>query len=183
VAALIGLGAHSTLDAQSVAYIDSQVILAEAPGAQEAQAEFTRFRQTLETEAERLGTELEQLISAYQQQESLLNPSVRATRQEEIRSREERYQTRLQEMDQELAATRNRLLEPIVNQMTQVIESIRAAAGYSIVFDTAGQSIVAADPALDITSVVLTRLRLDADGGASATPPASAPAATPGGTP
>lgn len=179
-AVLMGVGAHSTLEAQSVAYIDSQVILAEAPGAQDAQAEFTRVRENLEAEAERLGNELEQLIATYQQQESLLNASVRASRQEEIRTREQQYQTRLQEMDEQLATTRNRLLEPIVNQMTEAIEAIRVTAGYSIIFDTAGQSIVAADPALDVTPVVLARLRLDADGGSSEAPAAPA---SPGSTP
>jgi Skp family chaperone for outer membrane proteins len=115
-AALLSLGSYATVEAQSVAYIDSQVIMAEAPGAQEAQAEFDRFVETLRTEADRLGTELQQLITTYQQQESLLNASVRATRQEEIRARETRYQERLEQMDVDANNTRNRLLQPIAGR-------------------------------------------------------------------
>jgi outer membrane protein len=178
-AACLGLGSYSALEGQSVAYIDSQVIMAEAPGAQEAQAEFDRVRQSLTAERDRMADELDQLIATYQQQEALLNASVRATRQEEIRTRETRFQQRLEEMDVELNNTRNSLLQPIVEEMTKIIEAIRVDGGYSIIFDTAGQSIVAADPALDITDVVLARLRLEA-GAESATP---APAPTPGSTP
>jgi len=175
-ALLLSLASYTALDAQSVAYIDSQVIMAEAPGAQEANVEFDRVIQNLRAEAERLSTELDQLISTYQQQEALLNASVRATRQDEIRTREARYQQRLEEMDTEASTTRNRLLQPIVAEMTAVIEAIRVAGGYSIIFDAAGQSIVAADPSLDITDVVLARLRMESGGG-GATPPA--PASTP----
>jgi outer membrane protein len=179
-ALLLSLASYTALDAQSVAYIDSQVIMAEAPGAQEAQAEFDRVRLNLQAEAERLGKEIEQLYTTYQQQESLLNASVRANRQEEIRTREASYQTRLEEMDTQLNNTRNTLLQPIIAEMTRVIEEIRAAGGHSIIFDAAGQSIVAADPALDITDVVLVRLRLESGSGA-ATPPA--PTSTPASTP
>lgn len=145
-----------------IGYIDSQVILMEAPGAQEAQVEFDRQVERLSLEVQTMEQELDNLIAEYQQQQATFAPNVRTARESEIQQREARYQTRIQEMDQELANIRMSLIEPILNGMTETIEAIRAEGGYAVVFDVQGQSIVAADPALDLTQEVLRRLQQQA---------------------
>ena len=161
LAGFVAFGMATALEAQEgglrVAFIDSQAILLEAPGAREAQEEFDRQMENFTREIEQLETELEELISQYQQQQTTLVQSVREARESEIRQRDQRYQERLQEMETEAATSRQRLIEPILNQMTQAIEQIRAEGNYAIIFDVQGQSIVAADPALDLTAQVLGR--------------------------
>ena len=142
-----------------IGYIDSGAILQQAPGAQEAQAEFDRQMERFTREIETMEEELEALIEEYERQQSALLPAVRQAREDEIRQREIRYHQRIEEMGQEADATRQRLIEPILNQMSQAIETIRAEGDYAIIFDVAGQSIIAADPSLDLTDQVITRLR------------------------
>jgi outer membrane protein len=177
VAGTVLLMGTPDLEAQAVprlGYINSQRILMEAPGAREAEAEYDRQMQNFQRELDTLSSELEALFQQYQQQQAALLPAIRQARETEIRERETRYQERLTQIQQEEGATRERLMEPIISQMSAAIEAIRTEGGYAIIFDLAGQSIVAADPALDLSDQVLARLRQTA---------AAAPPATPGAQP
>jgi outer membrane protein len=180
IAASVVFGFTPSLEAQGtlrIGYIDSRAILAEAPGASEAQAEFDRLMQNYNTELEQLGVDLDSMVTAYQQQQSTLLPNVRQARENEIRQTELRYQQRVAQMEQESESNRAALIEPILTQMMEVIEQIRVEGSYSVIMDAAGQSIIAADPALDLTQEVLRRLQQTAG------VPSAAPAATPGTTP
>ena len=53
------------------------------------------------------------------------------------------------------------LLEPIQSRINSVIEGIRAAGGYAIIFDVSAPNsgIVTADRTLDLTAKVLQQLK------------------------
>jgi outer membrane protein len=142
-----------------IGYIDSQTILAEAPGAREAQQEFDREMDRYRGEIQRLGEELDRLITQFQQQERNLTPEAREARMMEIRRKEMEYEDRIQQIDEEAALKRQELVQPILERMSQAIDAIREEGSYSLIFDTAARSIIAADPALDLTDEVLRRLQ------------------------
>lgn len=159
--ALLLFGTATAVEAQTprIGYIDSQVILAEAPGSREAQREFDREMDRYRGEMQRLGEELERLITEYQRQERNLTVEAREARQLEIRRKEMEYQQRMEEIDEEAAQKRQELVEPILERMSQVIDQVREEGNYALIFDTASRSIIAADPALDLTEEVLRRLQ------------------------
>jgi outer membrane protein len=161
------LGSVSMAEAQTprIGYIDSQAILAEAPGSREAQQAFDQEMDRYRGEMQRLGEELDRLVTAYQQQERNLTPEAREARQQEIRRKEMEYQTRIEEIDEEASRKRQELVEPILERMSQVIETVRSEGSYALIFDTASRSIIAADPALDLTDEVLRRLQQMASNG------------------
>ncbi|CAN5625439.1 OmpH family outer membrane protein [soil metagenome] len=161
------LGSVSMAEAQTprIGYIDSQAILAEAPGSREAQQAFDQEMDRYRGEMQRLGEELDRLVSAYQQQERNLTPEAREARQQEIRRKESEYQSRVEEIDEEASRKRQELVEPILERMSQVIETVRSEGSYALIFDTASRSIIAADPALDLTDEVLRRLQQMASNG------------------
>ncbi len=172
-------------DQLRIGYIDSQAILLEAPGAAEAQAEFERQMQSWQRELETMTAELDTLVARYQQQQAALLANVRQAREAEIQQRDLRLQTRIGEVEQEAEATRQRLMAPILEQITQVLETMRAEGNYSFILDAAAQSpvIVAADPALDLTEEVVRRLQQGTAAQAPAQPPAQGPAQPPAQTP
>jgi outer membrane protein len=161
LAGVLLFGGVQTVEAQvvRVGYIDSQVILSEAPGAMEAQQEFDREMERFRGEIQRMGEDLERLIGNYQQQERTLSPEAREARQNEIRLKEMEYQQRVDEMEMEAAQRRQVLVEPILERMSQAIETIRSEGEYAVIFDTASRAIVAADPQLDLTGEVIRRLQ------------------------
>jgi outer membrane protein len=131
--------------------------------------------QNYNAELEQLGADLDSMVAAYQQQQSTLLPNVRQARENEISQTQLRYQQRVQQMEQESESNRAALIEPILTQMMEVIEQIRTEGNYSVIMDAAGQSIIAADPALDLTQEVLRRLQQTA--GTAGSTPATTPAA------
>jgi outer membrane protein len=150
------------LDAQQgirVAFIDSQAIVNEAPGAREAQEEFRQEMERFQREMERMEGDLTQLVTRYQQQRQTLTPEAREAREGEIRSRELEFQQRVDQMEQEAIQRREQLVGPILARMSEAIEDIRIEGAYTMIFDVASQAIVAADPALDLTDEVIRRLR------------------------
>jgi Skp family chaperone for outer membrane proteins len=77
---VLSLPVAATAQVLKIGYINSQDILAEAPGTQEAKDQFDADIVTYRTEVEGLAAELESLVQQYEQQQALLSPAARQTR-------------------------------------------------------------------------------------------------------
>jgi outer membrane protein len=165
--ALVFALAAGTAEAQTlkIGYINSQEILERAPGAREAQQAFERDMQGFTTEAQQLQDELTRMQQQLAQQELTLSPEAKRNRQQQIQDKAQQAQARMAEMDQIAARRRSELVQPVMDRITAVIEKLRDDGSYSLILDVAAGSIIAADPALDLTAEVLRRLD------APATPP------------
>ena len=151
-----GLGAQEPM---RIGHVNTETILAEAPGAPEAEAELARLGERAEAEVAEMSAEFDSLVAAYERDRELLLPNIQQARETEITQIQARHQERVDQMAQELQQLRVTLFAPIVNQMTAVIEAIRQEEGYHIIFEMAGAELTAADPSLDITDEVLARMR------------------------
>ena len=145
-------------DAEFV-YIDSQELLEKAPGASEAQQTFQQEMSQYRSEVDQLRSELDSLRQAYQQQEGMLSQSAREERQQEIVEKQRQLQQRLQELERQATQRRQELLAPILDEVRSVIREIRDENGYTMVFDASASGLLAADPRLDITGLVVQRLQ------------------------
>lgn len=164
--ALAGLGLPlSAQDTPRIGYIDSRQIIQQAPGAQEAQRSFEQDMAKYQAELEGMESELKKQLDDYEKQQVTLSPDAKRQRQEQIRTQQLAYQQRAQELEQQAAERQAELVEPIMERIHRVLGEIREAEGYAVIFDIAGGAVVAADPALDLTEQVLTRLRAVAQQG------------------
>jgi len=160
------LASAATAQAQitsKIGYIDSQAILNQDPAAQAAQEQFEADMTRYRAEVEQLGEELQALIERYEQQEAMLSEEAKANRQEEIRMKQNQYQQRINELEQQAGIRQAELVEPVMERITSIIEEIRAEGGYAIIFDVAAQGIISADPAMDLTAEVVRRLQASTD--------------------
>jgi outer membrane protein len=144
-----------------IGYIKSQTILANAPGRAAAETQFEKEMTTYRAQVQRMGDSLNTLIADYNKQEVSLSPQAKETRQKDIRAKEEEYQRRTQELQQQVRSREAELVRPIMEQINKVIDELRAEEGYSMIFDAENQAgvVVAADKNLDLTEKVLARLR------------------------
>lgn len=159
LAVATGARAQST---PRIGYINSQQIMEEAPGAQQAQQEWQQEMATIRGEIQEMGQELEQMMAEYQQQELTMSPETKANRQAEIRQRQTAYQERVQELQTRAEQRQQELLQPFMERINAVIEEIRAEGDYAFIFDASTGAIISADPSLDLTEEVLRRLRTQA---------------------
>lgn len=178
LAAVVGLGllagGASAQSPLKIGYIDSRKIIAEAPGAKEAQATFDREMQGYQAQMKVMEDSLKSLMDDYQQKSVTLSPEAKKTREDAIRTRQDAYQQKAAQLQQQAGERQAALVKPVLDRVQTVIGQIRQEGGYAVIFDVGaeGSPIIAADTALDLTAQVLARL------GRTAAAPSAAPAPT-----
>jgi outer membrane protein len=158
-----------------IAYLNSQIILQNAPGRAEAESQFEREMGTYRQQVQRMGDSLQTMIADYNKQEVSLSPAAKQTRQQAIRTKEDAFQKRTQELEQKAQQRQVELVQPIMEKIQKVIAEIRREDGYAMVFDAGSNAgvLVAADTTLNITGKVLERMGVKATA-VNSPPPAPA---------
>lgn len=176
--ALLG-GAASAQSAGKIAYVDSRRLVAEAPGAKEAQSTFEKEMQGYQVQMKVMEDSLKAMMDEYQQKSVMLSPDAKKQREEAIRAKQEAYQQKASSLEEQASKRQSELVQPVMDRIKGVLSDVRKEGGYAMIFDVAGNAgLVAADPALDITDQVLTRLKQMASTApaAAAKPAAAKPA-------
>lgn len=145
--------------APRIGFINSQRILAEAPGTVQAQQAFEADMAQYRAQIDSLETALEQARETYQRQQSTLGETARQERQAQLQVQFNTYQQRVAELEQVAQRRQAELVQPIMQRISAVIEEIRQAEGYAMIFDASTGALITADPALDLTDRVLESLR------------------------
>src|SRR5215213_3465426 len=144
-----------------VAFVNTQAILKATPGYTSAESTFTKELATYRTEVQKLQATLDSAASDFEQKSVMLSPTQRAAKRKDLQGQQEQLEKRTQEL-QTRAATREReLLDPIQSKVNSVIEGMRAAGNYAIIFDVSSPNngIVTADKGLDLTQRVIQQLK------------------------
>jgi outer membrane protein len=166
--ALVWAFTAASADAQTlkIGYINSQQILASSTEAAAAEQQFTREMQTFQTEVQALEDEITGMQQRLQQQQLTLSPEARANREQQIQAKLQEYQTRTTELQQMADQRRAELVQPVMDRITVVIETLREEGQYSLILDVAAGSIISADSTLDLTPEVIRRLGAQESGAA-----------------
>jgi len=146
--------------APKIVYVNSQKIIAQAPGRADAEAQFQKEMDQYKAQVQKMGDSLQTMIADYQKVEPTLTPAVKATRTKDLRDRQQAYQQHVQELEQTAQQREAELVRPIMEQINKIIEQIRTENSYTFILDAGSQAgvVVAADSSLDITDQVIKRL-------------------------
>lgn len=147
--------------APKFAYINSQQILERAPGRAEAESTFTREMNGYHAQVQRMGDSLNTLMADFEKAQGAMTAVAREAKQKDLRTRQEAYQTRVRQLEQQAQQRQYELVQPMMDQIRKVLEEVRAERGYAMIFDVAAQggAVVAADKSLDITDQIVSRLK------------------------
>jgi len=156
-----------------IGYINSAVILQQAPGRAEAEAQFDREVGVYRQQIQRMDDSLKTMMAAFDRDAPKLDSVTRETRRTTIGQREVEYQSRARGLDSTMQARQAQLVKPIMERVQTVIEAIRAEDGYAVILDVGAQVsvVVAADKKLDLTDRVLARLKTQGPAPVSSTVP------------
>ena len=118
-------------------------------------------RAAYQLEAEELQSQLDSAMTAFDQQQLVLSPVAREERATELRDLNDRIQTRLQEMQNVILERQRELVAPLEQRISTVIDGIRAERNIGLIIDVANPNttIISADPSLDLTALVISRLQ------------------------
>jgi outer membrane protein len=169
--------------AQKIAFVNSQQILAGAPGRAEAEAAFEKEMLPVKDKLAKLQDSLQALQEGWTKEEPTLQGAAKEARLKALGEKQQTLQTQAQKLQDQAQQRQEELMAPIMEGVRKALDDVRMEGGYSFIFDVAaGAFIVSADKNLDITDRVVSKMRLSAPKviGAPAKP-ASGPAAAPAG--
>lgn len=163
-----------------IGYINSALLLQQAPGRAEAEAQFDREVGVYRQQIQRMDDSLKTMMTAFDRDAPKLDSATRETRRTGIGRKEVEYQQRARGLDSTMQARQAELVKPIMERVQAVIETIRAEDNYAMILDVGAQVsvVVAADKRLDLTDRVLARLKSQ---GIPTAPPVSGPVPQPAG--
>jgi outer membrane protein len=144
-----------------IGYINSAMLLQQAPGRAEAEAQFEKEVGVYRQQIQRMDDSLRTMMAAFDRDAPKLDSAGRQSRRTTIGQREVEFQGRARGLDSTMQARQAQLVKPIMERVQQVIEAIRAEDGYAVILDVGSQVsvVVAADKRLDLTEKVLARLK------------------------
>ena len=147
--------------AAKIGYINSAMLLQQAPGRAEAEAQFEKEVGVYRQQIQRMDDSLRTMMAAFDRDAPKLDSVSRQARRTSIGQREVEFQGRARGLDSTMQARQAQLVKPIMERVQQVIESSRAEDGYAVILDVGSQVsvVVAADKRLDLTEKVLARLK------------------------
>ena len=153
--------AQATPAGTKIAFVNSQRILRETPGYAQAETTFTKELAGFRNEVQQLQAKLDSAAADFQQQGTLLSPTAREAKRKQLETQQSELEQKTQDLQQRAAARERELLDPIQNRVSAVVEQIRSAGGYAMIFDvgTPGTSVVAADKSLDLSDRVIAQLK------------------------
>jgi outer membrane protein len=144
-----------------VAYINSQKILAEAPGRAEAESTYNKEMATARQQLQRMDDSLKAMVATYEKEAPALDSARRDARGKTIRDTEAAFSQRAADLNTQMQQRQADLARPLMDQVSRVLDEIRTQGGYTMIFDVGaqGSALVSADKSLDLTDTVLARLK------------------------
>lgn len=157
---IVGVAATARQAVPCVGLVNLPAIMSQTPGYEEARATFREEFAPIEEELESLVQRRDSMIQEYERQSVVLSPTARTEKETEIRDLQQRVEQHAEEFQTRQQERERELLTPLEQRVQAVVEGIRAERNLTIILDVASASgIVAADPAADLTPVVVQRLQ------------------------
>lgn len=143
------------------AYIDSRIVLDKAPGRAAAESTFQKEYDAAQVKIKKMQDTLQAMVAAYQKTGATLTPVTRELREKEIRDKQQTYENGAQLLEAQMQQRQGELVQPMMNQIREVLEAMRKEDGFAFIFDVGASSnvIVAADTTLNVTEKVISRLK------------------------
>lgn len=162
LAALLATGNLARAQDARVAFVNSEQLLEQYAGTKDVEARFKVDIDEWNRDAQARKRELTRLERELTDQGPMLSA-------EKLREKEQVYQRKVAEYDNYvqsiwgpngLIVQRNEeLLRPIIDRIQNILATIGAEEGYSLIVDAADGNILYADPDLDLTERVLAELQ------------------------
>lgn len=160
--AMIVMGARQQTSPR-IGFVNIAIIMEQTPGFQEARQTFETEMQQSQQELQSLQDSLNTKVQEFEQSSVVLSPTARTERQQELQQLSQRVQQRMQQLQGQMDQRQRELLAPLEERVQTIVDGLRAERNLWAVFDVSQQtsSIISADPGLNLTEQVISRLRAD----------------------
>lgn len=150
-----------SISAQKLALVDMEYILGKVPAYEMMNRQLEDLSKKWQQEVTAREGEAQALYKKYQGDLVFLSPEQKKSREEEIVAKEkEAYDLKRKYFgpEGELLKRRESLMKPIQDEVWRGLKELALAQGYQVIIDKSTSKIVYADPAVDISALVLQKL-------------------------
>lgn len=165
LASTIALLSILSIQAQRIAVVDVNDVLADMPAYQEAQEQLDRIAAQWRQEIAQEYDKIKSMYNKYQAEQVLLSDDARIQREEEIMEKERIVREIQKEKfgpEGELFRKRQELVQPIQDKVYGAIEAYAGDRGYDFIFDKGGASgLLFATDEYDKTEDIKKRLGIE----------------------
>jgi outer membrane protein len=160
-----------------IAYVNSEALMAAAPGRSTAEATLQKELAAFQKQQQTWSDSLNKQIENFQKAMPALTEAKKTSEQQRLQKLNQEL-TNLNTLgEQKMQMRQNEVFAPLMEVVRAAIDEIRTEGGYAMIFDGGPNSnIVAVDKNLDLTDKVVARLKTKA-ATTPAAPSAMAPAA------
>jgi outer membrane protein len=144
-----------------IAWVDLQSVLKQSPEYAAAESSFKKEMEGMQKEVEKLQQAFDSNLAEYNKQSVVLSPSAKQTREAQLRTQQQTLQQKAADFQGRAQQREQELIQPIERRVQGIIEGLRAERNISIIFDVSaqGSNVIAADKSLDLTPLVMQRLK------------------------
>ena len=138
--------AFNTIQAQSVAHIDSEKLLMSMPETKAMETELKKVQQTYADEYNAQATALQAKLKKYDAEAPTQTDAKNEERRTEVQTLQQKLQKYGQTAEQEIQKKRFDLLKPIVEKAQKAVQDIAKSKGIKYVFDSSpGKGLIVFD--------------------------------------
>lgn len=139
----------------SVAIVDVQRVVNESIIGKAARSNMESQIQKAKVKLSNLQADLEKSKADLQKQSGILSGSALEERREALEKKQLEVQRAYQDMQEQLAKTNDKEIRQVVEEIQKVVDEMAEDKGYSFIFEKDRQSVIYANPKMDITQDVV----------------------------
>lgn len=144
--AFLALSVSFVSQAQEVAHINAQELVAQMPEFKTANEQLSKMRDSFAKDYEQMIAEFQTKATKFQQEEQTAGDTTNQMRMQELQDLQNRVQQLELNADTELGKKQEELLKPVLEKATNAIQKVARAKGYKYVLDsTMGGGIIMAE--------------------------------------
>lgn len=157
IAALVmGMFAAQETNAQKIAVISPDEIMANMKEIKKADTFLAQYSATLENDLATMEEELGAKYEKFVKDSAKMTPGVKEAQKTTLQKEIQDFQTKQQEMKQQLEAEKEKQYKPIREKMLKTIEDVAKELGYTFVMYK--EQLIVSPPENDITAKVKAKL-------------------------
>lgn len=157
--AAVAFGANA--QGPKIGYTNVEYVLSLMPEAKQADSEYKAYEKQLQNQLTAKGQELQTKVQEYQQTGATMTELVRADKEAELQSLNQRFETFQREAQTSLQKKQSELYAPLFEKIGNAIKEVRKEQGYDFIFSTGVPGVdilLDADEKYDISNHIFTKL-------------------------
>lgn len=159
VCALTATTALAQTAPMKIGIVNSETVIKELPEAKDASAKLESMGSKIQDTLRMMQQEFETKLESFRKAEAMMSADGKKREEETLRNLQMRFQQYQQEKSNEIQQLREQFLAPIREKVSAAISAVAKAEKCSVVLDKAGAGVLFSDDKLDLTFMVLDRLK------------------------